>query len=114
MPDAAKRDGVTPKALLVRSLPLPLPDENVFSPKRGFSLPFDTWMRGALRPFCESQLGPSGLDGRGLLRPGAGAALWDGFLARRHGVTWSRVWSLVALNAWLERHGVRATASELS
>ena len=113
LPDAAKRDGETPKALLVRSLALPLPDESVHSPKRGFSLPFDAWMRGALRSFCEAQLGPSGLDGRGLLRPGAGAELWQGFLARRHGVTWSRVWSLVALNAWLDRHGIRASAADL-
>lgn len=107
LPDSAKRDGVTPKALLVRSLPLALPEQVVFKQKRGFTLPFDAWMRGALRPFCEAQLGPSGLDGRGLLQPGAASALWQRFLSRRPDVSWSRVWTLVALNAWLDRHGVR-------
>jgi asparagine synthase (glutamine-hydrolysing) len=108
LPDAAKRDGHTPKALLVKSLEYPLPDDIVSRPKRGFTLPFDTWMRGALRSFCEQQLGESGLDGRGLLQPGAAKGLWEDFLSRRRGVTWSRVWTLVALNAWLDRQGIRA------
>jgi hypothetical protein len=38
-------------------------------------------------------------------------AIWQDFLARRSGVTWSRVWMLVALNAWLERHGIAGEAA---
>ena len=33
-------------------------------------LPFEPWMRGELRAFCETHLGPDGLGGRGLVRPG--------------------------------------------
>ena len=100
-----------PKSLLTDSLALPLPADVVQAPKRGFTLPFDAWMRGALRPLCEAQLGAEGLDGRGLLRPGAGRTLWQSFLERRRGVTWSRVWMLVALNAWLDRQGIVGEAT---
>ena len=94
------------KSLLVSSLPRPLPSTVIGKPKRGFALPFDEWMRGPLRVFCEQQLGPDGLDGRGMFAPGALTELWRRFLSRRPGATWPRLWSLVALNAWLERQRV--------
>ena len=109
LPDALKAGGTTPKSLLVKSLERPLPEAIVRQPKRGFALPFDAWMRGPLQGFCEAQLAERGLDGRGFLKPGAASALWARFLRRDAGVTWSRVWVLVALNAWIERQGVRAS-----
>lgn len=105
LPDALKSAGRAPKSLLVNSLPRPLPADLTRRPKRGFTLPFDSWMRGALQSYCGTQLGD--LDGRGLLQPGEATRLWSRFNQRVHGVTWSRVWALVALNAWLERHDVR-------
>lgn len=107
LPDALKSDGRAPKSLLVNSLPRPFPADLGRRPKRGFALPFDAWMRGALQSYCDGQLGDKGLDGRGLLKPGEATRLWSRFNQRAHGVTWSRVWALVALNAWLERHDVR-------
>jgi asparagine synthase (glutamine-hydrolysing) len=109
LPDELKSDGTSPKSLLVQSLARPLPAEVTRLPKRGFALPFDSWMRGALQSYCEAQLGDRGLDGRGLLQPGEATRLWSRFNQRAPGVTWSRVWALVALNAWLERHDVRVS-----
>jgi asparagine synthase (glutamine-hydrolysing) len=106
LPDAWKREGGRPKALLLDALEAPLPAGITGRPKRGFTLPFDLWMRGALRPFCEAQLGAQGLDGRGLLQPGQAAHLWQRFLDRAPGVTWGRIWPLVALNAWLTRQSL--------
>jgi asparagine synthase (glutamine-hydrolysing) len=74
--------------------------------KRGFTLPFEAWMRGPLRVFCERQLGAQGLDGRGVLKPGEAPRLWAEFLRGVPGRTASRIWALVALNAWLDRQGV--------
>ena len=56
----------------------------VSRPKRGFVLPFDRWMRGALRPFCEHHLG-AGRTGRPrrVSRGRAVAALWQSFLDGR-------------------------------
>jgi asparagine synthase (glutamine-hydrolysing) len=107
LPDAAKRDGPQPKALLLKSLEHPLPPRVSRGPKRGFTLPLDLWMRGPLKEFCAAQLDARGLEGRGVLADGHGLRLWSRFLARERGVTAGRVWPLVALNAWLDRHQVR-------
>jgi asparagine synthase (glutamine-hydrolysing) len=106
LPDAVKAEGRAAKPLLVAALPRPLPAGLAERAKRGFSLPWDAWMRGPLRAYCEAHLGEQGLDGRGLLQPGAASRLWSGFLQGSRGVTWSRVWALVALNAWLDRQAV--------
>jgi len=105
-PDDWKRDGQGAKPLLSGSLRRPLPLEIQRKTKQGFVLPFDAWMRGTLKNYCAEQLGERGLDGRGLLKSGEGARLWRRFLDGAPGITWSRVWSLVALNTWLERHAL--------
>ena len=105
LPDRLKH-GVFPKSLLVESLPGPLPHRIVMQPKKGFTLPFEVWMRGPLRSFCEANLLEDGLDGRGLFNSGQVGRLWQRFLQRAPGLTWSRIWTLVALNAWLERQRI--------
>ena len=108
VPESFKAARGTPKRLLVESLPEPLPSECVHRPKRGFVLPFDGWMRGELRAYCESRLGPDGLAGRGILRPDGIDRIWRAFLAGQPGVTWSRPWTLVALEAWMSANGMSA------
>ena len=106
LPDRVKQaDGSgTPKRLLVESLGGLLPDSIVRRPKQGFTLPFDPWMRGPLRAFCEERLGERGLAGRGLMHPAEVQRLWTAFLNGDSSVTWSRLWTLVTLDAWLDRH----------
>jgi asparagine synthase (glutamine-hydrolysing) len=105
LPEAHKRPSATPKSLLVDSLAGLLPDEIVHRPKQGFTFPFDVWMRGELRGFCEERLGTSGLGGRAMFQHYAVQDLWDAFLDRRPHASWSRVWVLVVLEEWLRRHG---------
>ena len=106
LPDAQKWPNGVPKRLLVESLRGLLPHEIVHRPKLGFVLPFDRWMRGALRPFCEERLAPRRLGARGIIRPRALQELWQAFLSGGRSVSWSRVWVLVALEEWLERNGI--------
>jgi asparagine synthase (glutamine-hydrolysing) len=108
LPDARKWPNGIPKRLLVESLRGLVPHEIVHRPKQGFVLPFDRWMRGALRPFCEKRLAPKRLGGRGIIRQRALQGLWQAFLSGRRSVSWSRVWVLVALDEWLERNGIEA------
>lgn len=105
LPDRLKRSSDTPKRLLVEALDGLLPEEVVRRRKHGFTLPFDVWMRGPLRAYCEVRLAPERLGARGLLRPDGLARLWQDYLARRPTVSWSRLWMLVALEEWLERNG---------
>jgi asparagine synthase (glutamine-hydrolysing) len=104
--DRAKAPAGVAKRLLVESLGEPLPASAVKRPKQGFVLPFDRWMRGELRPFCEQQLGPAGLSGRGMVSAPAVQTLWQAFVGGDRRTTWSRPWTLVALNAWLDQNRI--------
>jgi len=68
-------------------------------PKRGFSLPQAAWMAGPLRPRFEHLIDQ--VAGSGLLNAAAVGVLWQDFLGDRTGPTWSRVWTLGVLGAWL-------------
>jgi asparagine synthase (glutamine-hydrolysing) len=106
LPDERKVSNGTPKRLLVESLNGLLPEEIVQRPKRGFTLPFEPWMRGGLREFCEERLSMERTSGRGLFRPERVNELWQSFLAGRSDVSWSRLWILVVLEDWLERNRI--------
>jgi asparagine synthase (glutamine-hydrolysing) len=104
LPGAWKLNG-TPKKLLVESLAGSLPDEIVHRRKRGFTLPFEHWLRQELRNEIEPVLtpqrisaGPFGemLDGRQVQQ------VWKDFL--RGTITWTRPWSLYVLQRWCELH----------
>ena len=66
----------------------------------GFTLPWDIWMRGPLGSTC--QQGLDTLIQREVLNEQALRALWQGF--EQGTVTWSRVWTLVSLGQWIDRH----------
>jgi asparagine synthase (glutamine-hydrolysing) len=101
--------GATPKPLLVAALDGSLPDEIVQRPKRGFTLPFERWMREELRGEVEPVLaarrisdGPLG----GVLDAQEVQKVWQDFL--RGGVSWTRPWALYVLQRWCELHEVVA------
>jgi asparagine synthase (glutamine-hydrolysing) len=104
LPGKWKLNG-TPKKLLVDALSGSLPDEIVRRPKRGFTLPFEHWMRQELRPEIEPVLakerirdGPLGelLDANQVER------VWKDFLSGE--TSWSRPWALFVLQRWCELH----------
>lgn len=95
----------TPKQLLVESLGELLPPEIVHRPKMGFTLPFAQWMKHELRDFCAHQL--EVLMELPSFRRESLQAYWQDFLSGHPDVSWSRIWSLVVLGYWLERHGVQ-------
>ena len=106
LPDDLREPGDRPKRLLIESLPSPLPEICVDRPKQGFVLPFATWMRGELRAFCEDHL--HGLGAKRVLSDAAVQSMWRGFLADDRRISWSRPWTLVALNAWLDQVRIAA------
>jgi asparagine synthase (glutamine-hydrolysing) len=95
----------TPKKLLVGALAESLPDEIVHRPKRGFTLPFERWMRQELRAEIEPGLNAKRIDSGplgGLLDGARVQEVWQQFLRRK--VSWSRPWSLYVLERWCELH----------
>jgi asparagine synthase (glutamine-hydrolysing) len=104
LPGAWKLNG-TPKRLLVAALGGSLPNDVVRRPKRGFTLPFEHWMREELRSEIEPVLASKHVSGGplgGLLDAGAVQQVWKDFL--RGSVSWSRPWSLYVLQRWCELH----------
>ena len=92
----------TPKELLTHALGERLPREIIDRPKMGFTLPWEVWMRGPLETTCRKGL--QVLVARELLHDQAVDSLWSAFEQGR--TTWSRVWTLVALGQWIDRHGL--------
>jgi asparagine synthase (glutamine-hydrolysing) len=104
LPGAWKLNGSTPKSLLVAALEKSLPDAIVHRPKRGFTLPFEQWMRGDLRaevePVLEKKISQGPLAE--LLEPNEVRRVWHDFL--RGATSWTRPWSLYVLQRWCEMH----------
>jgi asparagine synthase (glutamine-hydrolysing) len=103
LPGSWKLDSRTPKPLLVGALDGRLPEQIVHRRKRGFTLPFEHWLRDALRPMVEDNLRKIG-DGvlRTLISERVVRSVWQDFLEGR--TSWSRPWSLYVLQCWCQRH----------
>jgi len=104
IPGKRKLNG-TPKKLLVEALEGSLPEEIVHRPKRGFTLPFEHWMRQEMRSEIESGLDSRRIDAGplgGLMSGHEVQRIWQNF--QRGGVSWSRPWALFVLQRWCELH----------
>ena len=104
LPGSWKLDRSTPKPLLVGALGDTLPEEIVHRRKRGFTLPFEHWLRDELRPEVEQTLGRAEALAA-VLNPDAVRAVWSDF--QRGATSWSRPWALYVLQRWCELHSVR-------
>ncbi len=101
IPGANKLRGGVPKSLLLSSLEVELPAEIVRRPKRGFTLPFERWLRGEMRAPVEQEL--VGNDRHSdILNPEGTSFVWKKFLSGE--TTWSRPWSLYVLKQWCDLH----------
>ena len=102
LPDAARHRPGAQKALLVEAIGDLLPRQILAQRKRTFTLPWEEWLRGPLRP----RLAASFADPASALAPHLHAegvrSVWEAFLAGK--TSWSRPWSLYALNEWCRRH----------
>lgn len=103
MPGSTKLSSERPKPVLVEALNGALPAKIVHRPKRGFTLPFEHWVRQTLRPKVQGALtkpidGPLGA----VLHSSALQQTWKDF--ERGATSWSRPWSLFVLRSWWEQH----------
>jgi len=101
IPGDKKLQGDLPKSLLLASLGVELPREVVDRPKRGFTLPFERWLRGEMRPIVEKALLNSDWD-RASINPGVVREVWNRFVAGA--TSWSRPWSLFVLKRWCDQN----------
>jgi asparagine synthase (glutamine-hydrolysing) len=99
IPGASKLKPGLPKWLLIEALQGLLPQQVVRRPKRGFTFPFELWLKKEMRQDMEDVL----LDPSANLLAGIDrkfvATVWNDFLAGK--TTWSRPWSLYVLKQWV-------------
>ncbi|MFM7729979.1 MAG: asparagine synthase (glutamine-hydrolyzing) [Flavobacteriales bacterium] len=94
----------TPKQLLTEALGNRIPDSIIHRPKMGFTFPWNQWMRGELKSFCEEQL--NHLKRCDAIQHDAILALWQRFLNGDPSITWSRMWPMVVLGHWMNQHDI--------
>src|SRR6202166_3264282 len=101
IPGERKLQGDCRKSLLLANLGVELPREIVDRPKRGFTLPFERWLRGEMRPVVEDVLLKSDWEQLSI-HASAVREVWKNFLAGE--TSWSRPWSLFILKRWCEQN----------
>ena len=107
LPGEWKLDPTTPKPLLVGALADSLPREIVTRPKRGFTLPFEHWLRDQLRVGVGETLGRmSQAPLSTVMNSETVRQVWEDF--QRGATSWSRPWSLFVLQRWCELHQISA------
>lgn len=94
-----------PKQLLIDSMANVLPKEIWDRPKMGFTLPWSEWMKHDLRSFCSERM--QALAARSLFNEAEVLSLWQRFLRNDTLMPWARIWHLVVLEDWLQRHKVQ-------
>jgi asparagine synthase (glutamine-hydrolysing) len=87
-----------------------LPKDFDLQPKRGFGMPFDTWLRGPLRDILLDTLSERAIQKRGFLDVQEASVIRKDFLEGR--LSWAQPWLLMMLELWcrevIERsHGER-------
>lgn len=87
------------RQVLYRHVPRALMDR----PKRGFAVPLDSWLRGALREWGEELLGLKRLEQDGYFNPRLVRKLWDDHQAMRRNNS-EPLWNILMFNAWLDRY----------
>ena len=102
LPDEARLVKERQKALLVDALQDLLPAEIASLKKRTFTLPWEQWLRGALRARMEKSFSEIATPLKEHLKPESVQKVWQAFLAGK--TTWSRPWAIFVLNEWCKRN----------
>jgi asparagine synthase (glutamine-hydrolysing) len=86
------------KRILIDVGKLLLPEGFDIQPKRGFSMPFDSWLRGPLNEIMLDSLSEPTLRNRGWFSPAAAKNVLESFQSGASG--WARPWLLMMTELW--------------
>jgi asparagine synthase (glutamine-hydrolysing) len=104
IPSSLKINGKTTKSILRRAVADLLPETILNLPKHGFSVPTKRWFQsGKTSEFIRDVLTDPRTMQRGVFRPEAVQALWDGHRAGR-GVYDRHLWALMMFELWARRY----------
>lgn len=78
-----------------------VPRELIERPKKGFSIPLGSWLKGPLREWAESLLDPALLVQQGYFHPGPIRKIWQQHLTGKCDRS-RQLWSILMFQAWLQ------------
>lgn len=107
LPAALQFKGWKLKRLMKRYLKGRLPDDVLYRRKRGTHLPVSRWLNGELAGIRDHYLSESVLNRYALFDMAGVRRLVDDHRALRVDNTF-KLWTLITLSAWMERHGITA------
>jgi asparagine synthase (glutamine-hydrolysing) len=94
------------KGLLVDAMGGDLPPEVSGRRKQGFVIPYELWIRGALKPRLDEVLTEASLSRALGLRPESVARIWSAFLGGYRGINMQHPLALYVLLRWCHRNRV--------
>jgi asparagine synthase (glutamine-hydrolysing) len=100
-PSKYKIDQNKPKNLLVDALPTPIPDECIYRPKMGFTLPLENWLRKEeiINYMNLIMSGNSNIVNSSIMRKH-----WNRFLNKEPRASFAKVWALYSLQCFAQRN----------
>jgi asparagine synthase (glutamine-hydrolysing) len=102
IPDHLKVAGNRTKVLLKKVAARHVPQECVYRPKEGFSIPIKNWLKDELKPMMENLLNRRTIESQGVFRPDTVDRLMREHLSGS--ANHSHVlWSLMVFEAWRKR-----------
>jgi asparagine synthase (glutamine-hydrolysing) len=96
--------GAPSKHLLRKLCPRAFSDWQLRQQKKGFSLPFSSWLLGPLRDLVHDGL--NALSRANIVEEKGVEGIYRSFMADPHSPVWSRLWALVTLGHWLSQNKV--------
>lgn len=99
LPERLKMHRMRTKILLRKAMADLLPEEVLFKPKEGFSVPIKHWLRGPLRPVMEDLLSEGEIRSAGLFREGCVRG-WVKEHLGGHANHSHRLWALMVFQMW--------------
>ncbi len=101
IPASVKLSDEMNKPLFAAAAPR-LPRYVAMRPKMGFTLPLENWFRGTMRERLRALIGSARSP---LIRESVGS-VWSAFAGGSRSVSFSRIWTIAAVNDWLTRHRI--------
>ena len=100
-PSEYKIDQNKPKNLLVGALPSPIPDECIYRPKMGFTLPLEKWLR---KDEIVNYMNPIMSGDSNIVNSSVMRNHWKRFLNNESGTSFAKIWSLYSLQCFDQRN----------
>jgi len=102
IPGKLKSKAGKQKYLLTQSLGADLPEEITSMAKRGFTFPFQVWLRAGLAQEVERELSNTEGEMMNWANPEGLAGIWRDF--ERGHTNWARPWSIYVLKKWIKNN----------